>query len=202
MKKITIIDYGVGNLASLRNAFRFLNIPHNITADPDTIEMAEKLVLPGVGAFAAAMQRLEETNLKPVILEKVSQGTPLLGICLGMQVLFSKSYEGGEWAGLGLIPGEVKRFQGVRKIPHMGWNNLYDIRETPLTKALPAEPFMYFVHSYYCMPKDAGDILARCRYGQEFCAAVHRGNVWGVQFHPEKSQDVGLQILQNFSDQL
>jgi len=202
MKTVTIIDYGVGNLASLGNAFRYLDIPHRVTEDPEVIREAEKLVLPGVGAFAAAMERLQETGLQEILLARVAENVPLLGICLGMQVLFSKSYEGGEWQGLDLIPGEVRRFEGVRKIPHMGWNNLFGIRETPLTRDLPADPYVYFVHSYYCMPEDAGHILARCRYGREFCAAVHRNNIWGVQFHPEKSQEVGLRILRNFAERI
>lgn len=200
MNKITIIDYGVGNLASLQNACKYLEIPHQVTAEQSEIHNAEKLILPGVGAFRPAMERLETTGLKAPLLDKIEQGTPLLGICLGMQLLFTTSYEGGTWTGLDVIPGEVKRFEGVHKIPHMGWNSLYDVRQEALTSGLPDDPYVYFVHSYYCMPSESQDVLARCKYGQEFCAAVHRVNVWGVQFHPEKSQEPGLQILQNFAE--
>ncbi len=200
MNRITIIDYGVGNLASLQNACKYLEIPHQVTAKQSDIQNAEKLILPGVGAFRPAMERLETTGLKEPLLEKIAQGTPLLGICLGMQLLFTTSYEGGTWTGLDVIPGEVQRFEGVRKIPHMGWNSLYNVQQESLTAGLPADPYVYFVHSYYCMPSEPQDILARCQYGQEFCAAVHRDNVWGVQFHPEKSQEPGLRILQNFAE--
>jgi len=202
MEPVTIINYGVGNLASLQNACKYLEIPHRVTAEPEQIENAGKLLLPGVGAFRPAMQRLEETGLQEIILAKSTNGTPILGICLGMQLLFSTSYEGGTWAGLNLIPGEVKRFEGVQKIPHMGWNRLYEIRSAPLTEELPDDPYVYFVHSYYCLPEDLADALALCEYGQAFCAAVHRGNIWGTQFHPEKSQDVGLVILRNFAEKV
>ena len=199
--RITVIDPGVSNLASLRNAIQALDIPVTITSDPGVIEEAEKLILPGVGAFAPAISRLQELELRELIVEKAESGTPLLGICLGMQLLFTTSYENGRHAGLDLIPGEVVKFSGVGKIPHMGWNSA-DFRGdmNPLAVNLPDEAYFYFVHSYYCVPDEPDDVLATCSYGTEFAASVNRGNVWGVQFHPEKSQKPGLQILKNFAE--
>lgn len=202
MKKITVIDYGAGNLRSLENAIKFLQVPVEITSDTKVIQNAEKLILPGVGAFAPAMARLEEKGIDNVLKEKVHAGTPLMGICLGMQLLFTTSYEQGQWDGLNLIPGTVVKFEGVKKIPHMGWNELIDIREDKLTMDIPASPFVYFVHSFFCTPEDEAHILASCEYGEKFAAAVHRDNIWGMQFHPEKSQNVGLKILQNFAEEV
>ncbi len=202
MDRITIIDYGVGNLASLENAFRYLDVPVEVTADRENIAEAEKLLLPGVGAFAPAMEKLREMEMGSLIRDKVGGGTPLLGICLGMQLLFTKSYEQGEWDGLDLVPGRVVRFQGEKKIPHMGWNRL-DFEETDtLLQGLPEEAYVYFVHSYYCIPEQPEMTIATCAYGERFAAAVRHGNVWGLQFHPEKSQDVGLAMLRNFAERI
>jgi len=201
MARITIIDYGAGNLASLRNAFEFLDIPVEITSEIDHIRSADKLLLPGVGAFAPAIRRLEERGIASTIQQKVYEGTPLLGICLGMQLLFTTSYEQGEWSGLDLIPGEVTKFTGGKKVPHMGWNKL-DIRKPDgILKGIAEPAFVYFVHSYYCVPSEPEVITATSEYGTSFCATVRKDNIWGAQFHPEKSQDVGLQILKNFATQ-
>ncbi len=202
MKKITVIDYGAGNLRSLENAIKYLQVPVEITSDTEVIQSAEKLILPGVGAFAPAMARLREKGIDTLLKDKVNSGTPLLGICLGMQLLFTTSYEQGQWEGLNLIPGTVMKFEGVKKIPHMGWNELIEIREDNLTLDMPESPFVYFVHSFYCIPEHNDDVLAFCEYGEKFAAAVHRENIWGMQFHPEKSQNVGLQILKNFAEKV
>lgn len=199
MDQITIIDYGVGNLASLENAFRYLRVPVLVTSEKRRIADAKKLLLPGVGAFAPAMEKLREMSITDLIKEKVDQGTPLLGICLGMQLLFTKSYEQGEWDGLNLIPGEVVRFQGERKIPHMGWNRLEFQGTDRIIQGLPEEAYVYFVHSYYCIPETREMTIATCSYGERFAAAVRNHNVRGLQFHPEKSQDIGLGMLRNFA---
>lgn len=195
---ITIIDYGVGNITSLRNAFAALEVPVTVSQDRREIAAAEKLVLPGVGAFAPAMQRLRELSLDQIILEKSRQHTPLLGICLGMQLLFTTGYEQGQWPGLNLISGQVRRFENVDKIPHMGWNQV-QAHPVALFSAIRPMPYFYFVHSYYCVPEDAANCIATCDYGTPFCAAVQKDKIWGVQFHPEKSQVDGLKLLQSFA---
>jgi len=197
---VTIIDYGVGNLASLRNAFDALGIPVQISSDPREIESAEKLLLPGVGAFAPAMQRLVDLQLTEVIRQKAKQKTPVLGICLGMQLFFTTSYENGEHQGLDLIPGEVRKFTGIEKIPHMGWNSIEIIdQSSAIMQGIASGTYYYFVHSYYCAPSDHHDVVVTCRYGASFAASVNHENIWGVQFHPEKSQKPGLQLLSNFA---
>lgn len=197
---VTIIDYGVGNLASLHNAFQFLGIPVRVSSNSEEIESADKLLLPGVGAFAPAMQKLEDLHLIDVIQKKGKQGTPLLGICLGMQLFFTTSYENGKHQGLDLIPGDVKKFTAVDKIPHTGWNNIKILdTSNALMQGMASGNYFYFVHSYHCVPNDSQAILASCNYGSQFVASVNQGNVWGVQFHPEKSQKSGLHILANFA---
>ena len=198
--KITIIDYGVGNIASLRNAFSALNIPVEVTLQKAAIQQAEKLILPGVGAFAPAIQRLKEKQFDKLIIEKANQGTPILGICLGMQLLFSTSYEQGEWPGLNLIPGTVHRFEKIKKIPHMGWNQIKKTPRASLFEHTSAANYFYFVHSYFCKPDNEDHTAATCEYGNAFCAAVQFNNICGVQFHPEKSQNDGLQVLRNFAE--
>lgn len=195
---ITIIDYGVGNITSLRNAFGALNVSVTVTQDRQAIAAAEKLVLPGVGAFAPAMQRLRDSCLDQIILEKTRQQTPLLGICLGMQLLFTTSSEQGQWPGLNLIPGQVRRFENVNKIPQIGWNQV-ETRPVALFSGICSRPYFYFVHSYYCVPEDEVHCIATCDYGNSFCAAVQKDNIWGVQFHPEKSQADGLKLLHSFA---
>ncbi len=203
---ITIIDYEVGNLRSVAKAFEKLGFTARVSADPRDIESADKLVLPGVGAFRDCSARLREGGFVAPLLAHVAAGKPLLGICVGMQLLFDESEEFGRHPGLGLIPGRVKRFPaGMEeggeqlKVPHMGWNAIRLQRPAPLWKGVDDGSYLYFVHSYYCAADNPDDIAASCRYGDiEFCAAVWRDNIFATQFHPEKSQAVGLRIFRNF----
>ncbi len=198
-----IVDYGLGNLHSVNNALIYIGEESVISSDKDVLSKCDRLILPGVGAFPDAMKRLYELDFVD-FLRDYSKSRPLLGICLGMQLLFDKSYEGGENEGLGLISGEVIKLRAYEssrdfKIPHMGWNSL-DIRENqPLYRGIDQGKCVYFVHSFKCVPTDESDIAATTDYGEKICASVHRGNIYGCQFHPEKSgQDVGLKILKNF----
>ena len=196
---IAILDYGAGNLRSVELAFTRLRENAVITSDPDIVALADGVVLPGVGAFADAMDSLEKSGLIPAIRSAVGMGLPFLGICLGMQALFEGSEEGRDTPGLGLIPGVVRRLPACGlKIPHIGWNSLRVCKDSLLMDGLPTEPYVYFVHSYACQAAQASDVLAAAEYGVEFHAAVQRGNVMGLQFHPEKSGAVGQRILQNF----
>lgn len=197
---IAIIDYGVGNLFSLKSSLKQLGLEAVVTADADTICKADRLILPGVGAFADAMAKLEATGLVPVMKEEAER-KPLLGICLGMQLLFEKSFEYGEHEGLGLLKGSVVPMQGVipaeLKIPHIGWNALKFVKKSPLFRFINEGDCVYFVHSYYAT--DCSDsVIATAEYGAELTAAVESGNIKGCQFHPEKSGYVGLNILRAF----
>ena len=198
---IAIIDYGVGNLFSLSCSFRAIGADVVITNDVQTISQAEKIILPGVGAFQDAAQKLRDSGLDVVLREQVKLGKPLLGICLGMQLLFEKSYEYGEHEGLGLIPGCVRPIADVipkdLKIPHIGWNALRFTKENPLFSQIKDGDFVYFVHSFYAADCDES-VIATSEYGAELTAAVASGNVFGCQFHPEKSGNVGLNILKAF----
>jgi len=200
---IAIIDYGVGNLFSLSSSFKQIGFETVITGDAEIIKKAEKIILPGVGAFGDAINKLRETGLDKVILEQAKNGKPLLGICLGMQMLFDKSYEYGEYEGLGLIEGSVVPMQNKipknLKIPHIGWNALIFKQESPLFKYIKNGDCVYFVHSYYAETK-ATSLIATTEYGKELTAAVANGNVFGCQFHPEKSGTVGLNILKAFCE--
>ncbi len=196
---IAIVDYGAGNLRSVELALARLGVHTRVTADPDMLALADGLILPGVGAFSDAMAALGRSGTIPAVLEAVGAGRPLLGICLGMQLLLDGSEEGPGVPGLGLIPGEVRRLPGCGlKIPHMGWNSLTPAKPSPLFKGLPEEPYVYFVHSYACKAADPADVLAVTDYGVPFHAAVQRGRILGFQFHPEKSGDVGQKLLANF----
>lgn len=196
---IAIVDYGAGNLRSVELAFARLGVHTQVTADPDMLALADGLILPGVGAFSDAMAALHRSGAVPAVLEAVRLGRPLLGICLGMQMLLDGSEEGPGVSGLGLIPGMVRRLPDCGlKIPHMGWNNLIPAKSSPLLAGLPAEPYVYFVHSFTCQAADPADVLAVTEYGVPFHAAVQRGRVLGFQFHPEKSGDVGQRLLANF----
>ena len=196
--EVVIVDYGLGNIASLRNALLAAGARPRISGDPGVLRAAEKLILPGVGAFAPAIRRLRQKKLDGLLRRRAHAGVPVLGICLGMQLLFDRSYEDGEWEGLGLIPGRVVRFGKAVKIPHMGWNQVEWDSKGALFENVKQGEFFYFVHSYYCIPAQESDWLAASDYGGRFCAAAARGTVWGVQFHPEKSQRPGLQVLRNF----
>lgn len=199
---IAIVDYGVGNLFSVEKAFAALGAEAVVTPDPSKIRRAEKIILPGVGAFGDCMRNLRESGLIPVLLDSIADGTPLLGICVGLQILFDGSEESPDAQGLGLIHGMVRKIHAPGlKIPHMGWNALSfrEPRRSPdLFRHLEERPFAYFVHSYHAVPKDASVITAVAEYGETITAAVAEGSIMATQFHPEKSGDVGLAILKNF----
>ena len=202
---IAIVDYKMGNLASVRKALAALHYDAIITSDPEVIQNADGVILPGVGAFAPAMANLKEAGLDEAVKKAVSSGKPFLGICLGMQLLFDGSEEGaaegGLIDGLGIIPGTVRRFPAAEttdkglKVPQMGWNSLVDCNGSLLSGG----EFVYFVHSFYCDPSDDSVVAARTEYGIRYCCAVERGNVFATQFHPEKSGEVGLAILSKFA---
>jgi glutamine amidotransferase len=202
MSKITIVDYGMANLRSVQKAFERVGAVAEITSDPDAIAQAESLVLPGVGAFQDAIAKLRETHLAEPIIEHIASGRPFLGICLGLQLLFSRSTEDGVHSGLNVFAGDVVRFPSVPglKVPHMGWNHLKFHEDCPLFRNLPNGSAVYFVHSYYAQPVDAKLTCAEADYPTPFTAAIWRENVFATQFHPEKSQEVGLTMLKNFSD--
>ncbi|MDQ0159248.1 imidazole glycerol phosphate synthase subunit HisH [Alkalibacillus salilacus] len=197
---IAIIDYGAGNLKNVKHALKLLEIDAFVTDDPDDLAQANGMILPGVGAFGEAMKRLESSGFVDTIKQEVDKGTPLLGICLGMQLLFDKSYEHGEHAGLGLIEGEIVRFSDDVKVPHMGWNQLALKQTTSLNEDVQDEDYVYFVHSYYAQATHEADILHETVYGKSFTSAVKRDHVMGIQYHPEKSSRVGMQLLKNFGE--
>jgi imidazole glycerol-phosphate synthase subunit HisH len=198
---IGIIDYGLGNLASVRNAFEHLGHEARLYAMPDEAVACDRLVLPGVGSFRAGMSALEERGWTVALRDLIAEGRPLLGICLGMQLLFDTGEEHGPSTGLGLIPGKVIRLapSEPHKVPHVGWNALPQIRRHPLLDGIRPHVDFYFVHSYHCIPASQDDVIAFCDFGGPFVAAAARGNVAGMQFHPEKSQPAGMRILENFT---
>ncbi|NLO21020.1 MAG: imidazole glycerol phosphate synthase subunit HisH [Syntrophomonadaceae bacterium] len=197
---IAIIDYGVGNLASVRNAFIKLGHEAVISSSPEQILQADRVVLPGVGAFADAMNNLSRFALDNTVKQVIAAGTPFLGICLGLQLLFTEGEEHGIHPGLGIIKGKVIKFDLPRpyKVPHMGWNQVFPREDSKLFKGLPSGSHFYFVHSYYVLPQDDSVIAAHSDYGVDFVCAVEEKNLMATQFHPEKSGRLGLQILQNF----
>jgi imidazole glycerol-phosphate synthase subunit HisH len=201
VQAIVIVDYGMGNLRSVQKALEKVGQPAVITSDPNRIAEAAKVVLPGVGAFRDAIARLHEAGMVEPLVNHIRAGKPFLGICLGLQLLFSKSYEDGEYAGLDIFDGEVVRFpdEPGLKVPHMGWNDLHIRRPAPLLTDLPDEPAVYFVHSYYVVPKDTNIIATETDYPTPFTSMIWQENVFATQFHPEKSQRVGLRMLQNFA---
>ena len=200
---IAVIDYGVGNLFSLCCSLKKIGADAVVTADPEVIEKADKLILPGVGAYADAAQKLRDTGLDKIVCREAAKGKPLMGICLGMQLLFEKSYEFGEHEGLGLLKGSVIPMDGTipenLKIPHIGWNGLHFKQESPIFKHVNEGDCVYFVHSFYAADCE-GSVVATAEYGAELTAAVAKGNVFGCQFHPEKSGKVGLAILKAFTE--
>lgn len=196
---IAIVDYGMGNLRSVQKAVERVGGGATLVHSPGELEGVEKLILPGVGAFADAMKGLEERGLVGPIIQHIKQGRPFLGICLGLQLLFSESTEDGLHPGLNVIPGKVVRFpQNGLKVPHMGWNQVSFLRDVPLARGIPQGAYMYFVHSYYVCPEDPGVVAATTNYGTAFTSFVWKDNLFATQFHPEKSQAVGLTILRNF----
>ena len=197
---ITILDYSVNNLRSVQKAFEHLGHPTRVTSDPDEVARAEKLVLPGVGAFGHAMKNLRERELVEPVLDAVTSGKCVLGVCLGMQLLFDWSEELGLYQGLGIVSGKVLKFPPLPdlKVPHMGWSRLGFPRPSRLFQGLETGDMTYFVHSYHVVPEDDDVIVARGQHGIPFVAGVERDNVMGAQFHPEKSSAVGLRILDNF----
>ena len=200
---IAVIDYGVGNLYSLSHSLTHLGIDNVVTREREVIEKADKLILPGVGAFGDARKKLDDTGLTDLVIDRVKNGTPLMGICLGMQMLFDKSYEYGEHEGLHLIPGEIcpleKDLTRPLKVPHIGWNRLHIVRPCLLTKYISEGDSVYYVHSYYA--KNVGEHLSACsEYEVDVPGIVVNGNVCGTQFHPEKSGEIGLRILRAFAE--
>lgn len=209
---IAIIDYGMGNLRSVQKAFAAVGYEAVVTRNPDVLHQASHLVLPGVGAFADCMTNLEEYGLIDSIRKGISSGKPFLGICLGLQLLFTESEEFGVHKGLDIVPGKVRRFQfesptlgpspvaNGLKVPHMGWNELMVKRAAPPLQNLPIRPQVYFVHSYYVEPSDPSITATMTEYGHSFVSSIWRDNIFACQFHPEKSQTIGLQIVKNFAE--
>ena len=200
---IAIIDYGVGNLRSVQKAFEAVGQQAEVTSDKAIIEAASHVVLPGVGAFGAAAATLRSHGLEDVARDAALSGRPFLGICVGMQLLFDVSYEYGEHAGLGLLPGSVVSFDTTNpqaKVPQIGWNAIEWQMENSLTAAVPSGSMAYFVHSFYCKPLETSDVLATTFHGIGYASAVQRGNITGVQFHPEKSGDVGLALIRAWAE--
>jgi glutamine amidotransferase len=195
---IAVIDYGMGNLRSVQKGFEKVGFEAVVTSDIKTIESASKIVLPGVGAFTDCMNNLEDRGLVEPVIRAIENGKPFLGICLGLQLLFEESEEFGNRKGLGLIKGKVKRFpKGDLKVPHMGWNSIKKVKDTPLLADLADDSYLYFVHSYYVLPDE--DVTATTTdYGMEFTSSIVKDNIFACQFHPEKSQADGLKILKAF----
>lgn len=198
MKNI-IIDYGVGNIDSLIKACEEIHFPVKVSSEAEEIKQANAIILPGVGAYEAAMNELEKLGLVDVIVEQAKIGTPILGICLGMQLLYEFSEENGGKKGLGLINGKIEKIPNQVKVPHMGWNKLYFNKEDGLTKYINDEEYVYFVHSYFVNSSN-NELVAYCQYGIEIPAIIRSGNIIGMQFHPEKSSVVGLNLLKAFKE--
>ena len=199
---IAVIDYEMGNLRSVQKGFERVGHVATITSDPAVLADAAKIVLPGVGAFRDAIAALRERKLVEPIRAAIAAGKPFLGICLGLQLLFDKSFEDGEYEGLGIVPGEVVRFRlpSEYKVPHMGWNQLQFRRRPPIFDGVAEGTHFYFVHSYYVVPKDDSVIATETDYARPFCSSIWRDRLFAVQFHPEKSQAAGLRLLKNFAD--
>ena len=196
---IALVDHGVGNLRSVEKALETMGAKVQLCSNPEEILKADKIVLPGVGAFADAMEGLRARSLVNAVVQTIKGGRPLLGICVGMQMLFEISHEHGSHPGLGLLPGEVRMFDSSQlKIPQTGWNQIHHTCDSPLLYGLETDCYAFFNHSFFCSPSYPTDILATTNYGFSYASVVGRGNLYGVQFHPEKSQQVGLRILKNF----
>ncbi len=200
---IAIVDYGMGNIRSVEKAFHKIGVDAQVTADPSSVRNASGIVLPGVGAFRDCMANLDNLNILDTIVGEVRKGKPYLGICLGLQILFSESEEFGHCKGLGIFPGRVVRFQladPTLKIPHMGWNTVSFNKQPPVCTGIPDRSHFYFVHSYYVVPENPDIIAGTTEYGIPFTSMVWKDNVMATQFHPEKSQDLGLRMLKGFAD--
>jgi len=199
---IAIIDYGMGNLRSVQKAFEKVGHEAIVTSDAAQVAAASKVVLPGVGAFEDCIAELHRCNLVQSVHQAIDSGKPFLGICLGLQMLFDVSYENGRHNGLGILPGEVVRFDLPKEyaVPHMGWNQITIRQPAPILKGIADGTYVYFVHSYYVVPKDNSVIATETEYGKPFCSMIWRDNVYATQFHPEKSQAEGLKILKNFAE--
>jgi glutamine amidotransferase len=197
--QVGIIDYGVGNLRSVEKAFAATGCTAVVSSDETILRDAERLVLPGVGAFGACMKALTERGFDELVGERVARGTPLLGVCVGMQMLFEESDEFGLKLGLGLLPGRVRRFAGDLIVPQVGWNQISQRLAHALFAGIADQAFFYFVHSYYCESDDPSVVVGETEYGTTYASVVARGNICGVQFHPEKSQTAGLRLLSNFA---
>lgn len=195
---IAIVDYGMGNLRSVQKAFEKVGYAADITDAPAAIDKAAAVVLPGVGAFADAMVQLQSRGMDKALLSAIDSGKPFLGVCLGLQLLFERSFEDGEHEGLGVLPGSVRQLSGDVKIPHMGWNQLQSRKHSPLLLGMPEDCYFYFVHSYVVEPTDPDVVLSTTEYAGDFVSGVEKDNVTAFQFHPEKSGDCGLNILRNF----
>jgi glutamine amidotransferase len=198
MNRVAIIDYGVGNLRSVEKAFAATGCEASISSDESFLRSAERLVLPGVGAFAACMKALEERGFDRLVRERVVAGTPLLGVCVGMQMLFEESEEFGSTRGLRLLKGRVRKFGSELLVPQVGWNRIHQKQPHALFEGIANGSFCYFVHSFYCEPEDEAVVVGETEYGRKYASVVAHENICGVQFHPEKSQDVGLRMLKNF----
>ena len=198
---IVLVDYGMGNLRSVQKAFQYYGADLKTSSLKKDVEKAGKIVLPGVGAFTHAMKELRRRGLVDLLKEKIRDGTPYLGLCLGLQLLFTESEEGRKVKGFGIIEGRVRRFRGTLKVPHMGWNTLKLAKKNcPVLKGVQDQDYFYFVHSYYGVPRDTSWVAATTKYGVSFCSAVWKENIFATQFHPEKSQSSGLRIIKNFID--
>ncbi|WP_269466258.1 imidazole glycerol phosphate synthase subunit HisH [Clostridium formicaceticum] len=197
---IGIIDYGMGNLRSVEKAFEKMGYKAFVSDKIEELKEAEALIIPGVGAFYDAMKNLKDKGLESWILKEVEKGKPFLGICLGMQILFAYGYEVEKTKGLDMIPGDIVKIPAGRKIPHMGWNQLNITAESEILKGIESNQYVYFVHSYYAKPQEEHVVKAVTDYGIDIPAVVEKGNIYGLQFHPEKSGDTGLQILKNFGE--
>lgn len=199
---IAIVDYGMGNLRSVENALDFLGIESIITSDKETIFNSDGIILPGVGAFPDAIDNIKEAGLDKVLKEAVNKGKPLLGICLGMQLLFEESDEVKLSKGLGFLKGRIEKLNIDLKVPHMGWNSLNMEKESPILNGIEKGSHVYFVHSYYAVRGEEGILNAYADYGVKVPGVVSKGNVYGIQFHPEKSGEVGLRMLKNFGEMI
>ncbi len=197
---IAIVNYGMGNLRSVQKAFEFVGAQAVITDRAADIEKAERVVLPGVGAFGDAMRNLKRAELIDPIVKAISEGRPFLGICLGLQLMFTESEEMGRHRGLDVLAGQVRKFPDGERIPQIGWNQIHICHDTPLLAGVPDGAYFYFVHSFYVVPDRCSDAVATTDYGIDYVSIAGQGRAFGVQFHPEKSQDAGLKILKNFAE--